>query len=216
LPVLTDGQLDLFGASVAGFATCGSGAGGHSFIYTLPTSTSGYNLTSIISYAGWADGGRDQQAYTVSYATAANPTTFNTIGVANYNPVLPGSVPSADRVTFTSGSSAPIANNAVAVQFNFLTPAGENGYSGYAEIQIFGSAATSRPKINAPQIVNGKLVFTGTGGSAGSSYTILSTTNLTAAWTTNTMGNFDGSGGFSNSIPVSSSVPMQFFQLRIP
>jgi hypothetical protein len=216
LPVLTDGQLDLFGASVAGFATCGSGAGGHSFIYTLPTSASGYNLTSIISYAGWADGGRDQQAYTVSYATAANPTTFNTIGVANYNPVLPGSVPSADRVTFTSGSSAPIATNAVAVQFNFLTPAGENGYSGYAEIQIFGSAATSRPKINAPQIVNGKLVFTGTGGSAGSGYTILSTTNLTAAWTTNTMGNFDGSGGFSNSIPVSSSVPMQFFQLRIP
>jgi hypothetical protein len=221
LPVLTDGALNLFGGSVAGLATCGSGNGGHSITYTLSGSASGYNLNSIISYGGWADGGRDQQAYTASYSTVANPTTFITIGVANYNPALPGSVPSADRVVFTSATTAPIATNVAMVKFNFLSPAGENGYSGYAEFQIFGSAAgpALRPTIGSAHIVGGNFVLTGSGGSPGGTYSVLTSTNVGTAlstWTTNTSGTFNGAGGFSNSIPVSSSEPARFFLLKSP
>jgi hypothetical protein len=46
--------------------TCGNGGGaGSSVIYSLTSTTNGYNLTNIVVYGGWADGGRDQQAYTV-------------------------------------------------------------------------------------------------------------------------------------------------------
>lgn len=220
LPVLTDGQLDLFGGSVAGLATCGSGNGGHSIIYTLSNSPSGYNLTGIVSYAGWADGGRDQQAYTVSYSTVANPAAFNVIGVANFNPTLPASEPSADRVTFTSSSAAPIATNAYEVKFDFTNPAGENGYSGYAEFQIFGSAAGgSRPIVNSAHLVGSNLVLSGSGGTATGTYHVLTSTNIAAhlsTWTTNASGTFDGGGNFSNSIPVSTSEPARFFVIKTP
>src|ERR1039457_3925337 len=52
------------------YVTCGNGTGpdgsnaGSTIIYTLTGSTNGYNLTNITVYGGWADNGRDQQAYT--------------------------------------------------------------------------------------------------------------------------------------------------------
>jgi hypothetical protein len=219
LPVLTDGALNLFGGSVAGLATCGSGAGGHSITYTLSGSASGYNLSGIVSYAGWADAGRDQQAYTASYSTVASPSTFTTIGVANYNPTgISG--PSADRVTFSSATASPIATNVASVKFNFTSPAGENGYSGYAEFQIFGSAAVvPRPTITSVSAVGGNLILIGSGGSAGGSYSVITSTNAGAplsTWTTNTSGTFSGSGGFSNSIPISISERERFFLLKSP
>jgi hypothetical protein len=215
LPVLTDGMLDLFGASVAGLATCGSGNGGHSITYTLPVS--GKSIINIVSYAGWADGGRDQQAYTVSYSTVTAPATFTTIASVNYNPTLPGAVPSADRVTLVSSTGGPIATNVAAVTFDFLNPAGENGYSGYAEFQIFGTAVP--PTINSPKVSGGNLILTGTGGTPGGSYTWLTSTNLAtpvASWTTNTTGTFDGSGAFSNAIPINHAELDRFFLLRTP
>jgi hypothetical protein len=35
-------------------------------------------------------------------------------------------------------------------------------------------------------------------------------------WTTNSTGVFDGSGAFSNAIPIIPSQPGRFFVLRIP
>ncbi len=220
LPVLTDGALNLFGASVAGLATCGSGNGGHFITYTLSGSASGYNISSIVSYAGWADGGRDQQAYAVSYSTVASPGTFTPLAIANYNPSLPGSVPSADRVSIASATTAPIATSVAAVKFDFTNPAGENGYSGYAEFQLFGAAAGPvPPKLNAPKVVGGNLVVTGSGGTVGGTYKILTTTNAAtplSGWTTNSTGVFDSSGAFSNSLPISTSVSARFFLLKTP
>jgi len=80
------------------------------------------------------------------------------------------------------------------------------------------SAATP-PVVNRPTISGGNLILTGNGGSAGAHYTWLSSTNVTipiALWITNTVGNFDGSGDFSNAIPVSLSTPAKFFRLRTP
>ena len=80
-------------------------------------------------------------------------------------------------------------------------------------------AATPPPVVNSPVISGGNLILTGSGGTAGASYTWLTSTNLTtpiALWTTNTVGNFDGSGDFSNAIPISTSTPAKFFRLRTP
>ena len=80
-------------------------------------------------------------------------------------------------------------------------------------------SAPTPPVITPPYVSGGNLILTGSGGRAGSQYTWLTTTNLTtpiAVWTTNTVGNFDGSGDFSNAIPISTSTPAKFFRMRTP
>jgi len=62
------------------------------------------------------------------------------------------------------------------------------------------------------------LILTGAGGTANAGYTWLVTTNLSAPinWTTNTTGTLDGTGAFSNAIPVTATPPASFFKLRMP
>lgn len=218
---LTDGVLGTSGGTLTGFATCGSGAGGHSVTYTLTGSSSGYNLSNITVFAGWGDNGRDQQAYTVSYSTVAAPSTYITIASVNFNPSIPGSTPSADRVTLTPSGASPLATNVATVKFDFTNPAGENGYSGYDEIQVFGAAAgpAAPPALHPVVVSGGNLILTGTGGTPGGGYTWLTSTNIAtplASWTTNSTGTFDGTGAFSNAIPINRSEPDRFFRLRVP
>jgi autotransporter-associated beta strand protein len=75
------------------------------------------------------------------------------------------------------------------------------------------------PVVNPPVVSGGNLILTGTGGSAGAPYTWLTSTNVTtpiALWIMNTSGSFDGSGNFSNSIPISPTTPSQFYLFRTP
>ena len=75
------------------------------------------------------------------------------------------------------------------------------------------------PVVNHPVVSGGNLILTGSGGTPGAGYTWLTSTNVAtpiASWTTNTVGNFDGSGNFSNAIPITNSTPAQFFRLRTP
>ena len=71
------------------YVTCGDGNGaGSALIYTLPDLAYGCDLTNITVYGGWANSGRDQQAYTVYYATVAAPANFIPLGTVNYNPSI--------------------------------------------------------------------------------------------------------------------------------
>ena len=73
--------------------------------------------------------------------------------------------------------------------------------------------------VNHPVSSDGNLILTGSGWTAGAGYVWLTSTNVAtpvALWTTNMTGNFDGSGNFSNAIPVSTSTPAEFFRLRMP
>ncbi|HEV2691893.1 MAG TPA: hypothetical protein VG347_03280, partial [Verrucomicrobiae bacterium] len=68
----------------------------------------------------------------------------------------------------------------------------------------------------SPKISGGNLILTGSGGTAGGSYTVLSTTNLASGvWITNTAGTLDGTGAFSNSVPVGTG-RANFFRVRMP
>ena len=178
------------------YVTCGNGTGpdgssaGSTIIYTLTGSTNGYNLTNMTVYGGWADNGRDQQAYTVYYSTVAAPTNFISLAVVNYTPSIASGIQSATRVTLTS-SVGVLASNVAAVKFDFTNPASENGYCGYAGITVFGTA-------NIPPAVPANLGATLQTGLAGiimtvgslvvgRNYMLQSTTNLVSGvWTTET------------------------------
>jgi hypothetical protein len=214
--VLTDGKFGSVGGGNSSLATCGVGVG-TTVTYTLAGAATGYDLARIVTYGGWGDAGRDQQHYTVSYSTVAAPATFVNLVSASYNPPNAAGKPSADRVTITPFPGTLLARNVAAVKFDFTNPTGENGWSGYAELSVFG--VKSPPQIGSITASGGNLRLTGIGGTAGASYTWLTTTNVAspvATWTTNSTGVFDASGAFSNSIPVNPSEPARFFWLRTP
>jgi hypothetical protein len=181
--VLTDGTYGWLTYALSNPTTTqitgGSGAG-QSVTYTLGGSVSGYTLTNIVVYGGWCDGGRDQQAYTVYYSTVTTPTNFILLGSANYNPANPGSIQSATRATFVPAGGV-LATSVAAVMFDLTTPAGKNGYEGYSEIEIFGSATPTGPiapyvitntlPATAADVVGSQVTFTATfGGPAPISY----------------------------------------------
>jgi len=198
------------------YVTCGSGNGaGSLLIYPLTNSTLGYDLTNITVYGGWADNGRDQQAYTVSYSTVAAPTNFIALGVVNFNPAIAANIQSATRVTITH-STGVLATNVAAVKFDFTSPGSENGYCGYGGITVFGRA-------NIPPVVPANLSAALQAGLtgfiidvgslvAGRNYTLQSTTNLASAiWSTET--NFvatQATNAFTNS---AAAAPQKFFRL---
>jgi len=213
--VLTDGGLGLFDAGNSTLATGGTSAG-TAVTYTLPASKSGYNLNETVVYAGWADSGRDQQAYTLAYSTVSAPTTFINLISPSYNPSIPGSTPSVDRVSVYSATGAPMAQHVAAVKFTFGPS--ENNYSGYSEIQVFGTP-TPPLLVGSSTLSNGNLVLTGAGGTPGGTYSWLTSTNAAAAlstWTTNTTGVFDSTGAFSTTIPTVPGQPAAFFRLKTP
>jgi len=115
------------------YVTCGNGSGaGSLLIYTLPDSDHGFDLTNITVYGGWADSGRDQQAYSVYYSTVTAPTNFISLAIVNFNPPIANNIQSATRAMLTS-SAGVLATNVAAVKFDFTSPASENGYCAMQE-----------------------------------------------------------------------------------
>jgi hypothetical protein len=176
------------------YVTCGNGTGpdgssaGSTVIYTLPASINGYNLTNITVYGGWQDNGRDQQAYTVYYSTVSAPTNFNSLTSVNFEPTVPGSTPSATRVTLTS-TTGILATNVAGVKFDFTNPSSENGYCGYAAITVSGTLSAVPPLVGNCALLGGHggFVISFNGLVTGQSYALQSTTNLVSpVWITQT------------------------------
>jgi hypothetical protein len=172
------------------YVTCGNAYGsGSNLVYTLAGSVQGYDLTNLTVYGGWADNGRDQQAYTVYYSTASAPANFILLGSVNYTPSIAAGIQSATRVTLTS-STGVLATHAAALRFDFTSPATPNGYCGYAGITLFGTASLAPATPAALSVATvtpnsfvmnvGRLVV-------GRNDALQSTTNLaSAAWITET------------------------------
>jgi len=175
--------------SSTNYVTCGNGTGpdgssaGSTIIYTLPAATHGYDLTNITVYGGWANNGRDQQAYTLYYSTVAARTNFISLAVVNYNPSVASGIQSATRVTLTS-SNGVLATNVAAVKFDFTSPASENGYCGYGAITLFGTPSIAPPvsaALNATFRSPDSFVMNVGNLVDGRNYTVQSTTNLASA-----------------------------------
>lgn len=120
------------------------------------------------------------------------------------------------------GKTYKLFDSASAGTGNFTSvtvlPVGEATFDPSTGVLTITSSGVG-PLINLPVIANGQIILTGTGGTPGSGYTVLSSTNLAApltSWVTNTTGTMDGSGSFSNGVPVSASEPERFFTIRVP
>ena len=202
------------------YVTCGNGTGpdgssaGGSLVYTLTGSTNGYELTNITVYGGWADNGRDQQAYTVYYATAMAPAIFIPLAVVNYNPSIAGGIQCATRVTLTS-SNGVLATNAAKIRFDFTSPASENGYCGYAAITIFGTAslAPAAPAaLNAAWLMPGSFVMNIGNLVVGRNNLLQSTTNLASGLWTN-ITNFVAMQPVANFTNPASNSAEEFYRV---
>lgn len=137
LPVLTDGSVDAtYGdGSQNGFhepfATAGGGAGtGTSVTYALGDS---FDLSEIVIYGGWVDGGRDEQHYELLFSND-NGSSYQSVGIGQSNPGA-GSVPAFSRISFAGESGDFLVADATHVRVDFLSV--ENGFTGYMEIDVF-------------------------------------------------------------------------------
>jgi len=161
-------------SSCTNYVTCGNGEhAGSSVTYTLTGSKTGYNLTGITVYGGWADNGRDQQAYTVYYSTALAPELFIPLSVVSYTPADPANGQSATRVTLRPVSGA-LARNVAAVKFDFTSPASKNGFCGYSQIVLSGAGSATLP---SPEFPDDSPFLTGTGISP-----VLNDLDLLGSW----------------------------------
>lgn len=176
--------------SSTNYVTCGNGGGaGSTIIYSLAGATNGYDLTNITVYGGWANNGRDQQAYTVYYSTVATPTNFIPLTSVNYSPSIASGIQCATRVTLTA-SGGVLATNVAALKFDFSSPTTPNGYCGYAGITVFGKASVG---LAVAAVLDGAFVapnsFVMNVGNlvVGRNNVLQSTTNLAAGvWTNET------------------------------
>jgi len=166
LTLITNGLAHTFFlSSSTNYVTCGGGfdpdgdRAGCLIMYLLPSATDGYDLTNITVYGGWANNGRDQQAYTVYYSTVAAPAMFFRLGSVNYDPPNPANVQSATRVTLLPATGA-LAANVSALRFDFTSPASKNGYCGYSQIFV-GGVVSATPPLKTP---GDRKVPTGTEG----------------------------------------------------
>jgi autotransporter-associated beta strand protein len=81
------------------------------------------------------------------------------------------------------------------------------------------AAAPSQPVISSTSLSGGNLVFSGTNGVANESYSVWTTTNLTAPfanWVSLSTNTFDATGAFSVTDVISPSSPQQFYRIQSP
>ena len=194
----TGGPLGIQGGTIT--YNLGSGANG-----------TGYDISGIRSLSAWADGGRMQPKYTVSYSV--DGVTFITFWAVNYQP---SGVNGADVLLETSG-----LKNVKYVKFDF-SGGQQNGWVSYTELAVYGQASAANASPVPPTLGGAKHDASGFSfsfsGPNGQPYTVLSTTNLTlplSQWQTNSTGVLTGTNSpisFTNSTPTGS----RFYQVRTP
>jgi hypothetical protein len=139
LPALRNGSFVINGGNPGDNSPLATGANGSFVEYTLDLSvnTLGYDISSIEAYGGWNDGGRDRQFYRILYSLVGE-ATFKEIAGLDYDPTGTGN-PSAVRAIFGTDLSGVDA-----IRFEFPTGQ-ENGYAGYGEFDVVGSATVPEP-----------------------------------------------------------------------
>ncbi len=153
LPVLTDGTYGTItepgGAPDRTHLIFGLGGGGGgtgtfaTYSLNLALSPLGYDIDRFDIYAGWNDSGRDQQLLTIAYSRVGD-SAFIDLPLIDFNPVVGANLQSASRVMLFETGPTVLASGVDEIRFTF-SPATENGYSGYAELDVIGRATVPEP-----------------------------------------------------------------------
>jgi len=151
-----------------------------------------------------------------------DPANFIPLFTTHYLPDDPtgGSIASRTKLIPAFGV---LAHNVAAVEINWDVAQFLNGYSLYDEIEINGTQSASfftpvAPAITSTSTSGGNLIITGAGGTPNASFTWLTTADLTppVSWTPVIAGALDGTGSFSNAIPIITTNPAAFYRLQMP
>ena len=105
------------------------------FRFTAGNGT-GYNISSIDSYAGW-DNYRGGQSYSVFYSTAVAPSTYVLLASVFNDAVTGGNTNTRANIV---GSNGFLALGVTSLRFDFNGNLSA-GYAGYREIDVQGVAA---------------------------------------------------------------------------
>jgi hypothetical protein len=98
-------------------------------------------------------------------------------------------------------------------------PAAVNWQSAYGSTNFSLVAGSELPQFGIVNLSGTNLVFNGTGGTAGSNYVMLASTNLMLPltnWTALATNTFDGTGQFRYTNNVNPVKPRQFFIFKLP
>jgi hypothetical protein len=125
-----------------------------------------------------------------------------------------------------AGNSFQIANAASYLgSFANITPATPGAGLAWdiSQLNSFGfinvvSTTSSQPVINSIVLSGGNLILSGTNGTAGGNYSVLTTTNVATPltnWTALVTNSFNGSGAFSVTNPISGGTPQQFYLIKL-
>lgn len=228
------GQLNVFGAG-GGAASCILHLNGAN-AYTGPTTITNVilagggsiqgNLT-ILSAATLAPG-NPVGTFTVAGNTTIEGTAVMELnGTANYDRLVAGSITFPGKLTVVVLTAQPgvyqLFNHPVSIApANLTLPALPSGMSWVNKLDQNGSieiaGQTTPPNISDVSLIGGTFSFSGTGGTEGSGYTVVTSTDLMIplqSWTPVATGTFGAGGTFSfetNNVPNSK----QFFGIRTP
>jgi len=152
-------------------------------------------------------------ALTNDQVEVLGPVTFGgTLTVTNIGPtaLAPGDQFQLFNAGGYVGSFATIA----------LPPLGP-GLTWTNKLSVDGSIQVIETTLKFSSIIRSgtNLIISGVGGSAGATYWVLTTTNLTIGisnWTHLLTNQFDASGNFSFTNGISSMAPQRFYRLQVP
>ena len=136
-PVQVDGGWDQGGGSPNPVIT---------YDLDISTNTMGYDLTSIVSIAGWNGAGLGNQQFTVEVSTVGS-AAFTLLATGN-NQLLGATGVGNTMVTIEDDttSGAVIASNVDAVRFTSLGSVGTNNWSVFREFDVNGVASVPVPE----------------------------------------------------------------------
>lgn len=165
-----------------------------SYTYTIYSNTTlNVNLSSLYNSGSDLDGD--------PFAITWDGSSTNGAGITQ----------SGIQLTYT-----PVADYVGADQFNYYLSDTLEISAGAINVNV---VALVPPGTVTATASGGQIILSGSGASPGGSFHVLSTTNLLmplANWNTAASGNFNNSGSFNLSQPVSSGVPQMFYKIVVP
>jgi hypothetical protein len=119
--------------------------------FDTSVNTTGYDVSTINTYGGWNDSGRDRQTFLIEYSTVLAPSTFLSVDSVDFNPANVDGGDSASLAAFSVNLT-----NVAQLRFTFGTQ--ENGHAGYGEFDVIGTASAPPP---APEPATATLIGLG-------------------------------------------------------
>jgi hypothetical protein len=186
--------------------------------------SNGYSLSNIKVFEGWTDHASfNDQHYTVSVST--DGVNFTYLHAVNFMPFTAANdvSPAGDQLASTLVSLSHLNVSGVkAIRFALSAGLDANGalQEGQLiqEIEVFGSIPAP-VVISRPVVTGNGLIMSGSNGTAGSTYYVLSSTNVAAplsTWTRVSTNTFDANGNFSVTNRINSNVHRLFYTLQLP